>query len=424
METTLPPTSDFKNATRVRTPVAWLRSQSLTREYWIFFAVAFFFDAGFAVYFFLFNLFLLDAHATERTIGLINGAFTLGSTLVLLPAGVLGRRWGVKPLLLTGMLTAPILGAFRVLYLGWQVQVALGLLAGAAMSLWVVCYLPAVARLTTEENRASAYSLIFSASVATSAIGGAITGFLPRWLKQFSLSASEFEVHRAILLCACAIAAIAIWPALRLDLPAGAEMEAPGTNFLSEFRPTPFLLRFLPLHAMWMAIIGAFIPFANVYLARDHRLSMQNISLLFSSAQCLQLLLGLLTPVVLRICGLLRGILVIQLTTILSLAALALSRHIAVTIALYLLFTTVYWMCSPALYNLLMSNTRDEQRSHAAAMAMFLNTLASSFTIAMAGSSFSRFGYKAPLLSIAGAGALVSIGMFRSVRSCLAASAG
>jgi hypothetical protein len=72
-----------------RTPMAWIRSQSLGRQYWMFFAVAFFFDAGFAVYFFLFNLFLLDAHAAERTIGLINGAFTLGSTLTILPAGFL-----------------------------------------------------------------------------------------------------------------------------------------------------------------------------------------------------------------------------------------------------------------------------------------------------------------------------------------------
>jgi MFS family permease len=414
METALPLVTELKGRARAQNPAAWLRSQALAKEYWVFFAVAFFYDAGFAIYFFLFNLFLLDAHATERTIGWINGAFTLGSTVALLPAGVIGRRLGVKPLLLICMTLAPLLGACRVLSLALPAQLAFGFLAGAVMSLWGVCYLPAVARLTTEENRASAYSLIFSASIATSALGGVITGYLPQWLKHFAPAAGIFAVHRGILLAACAVAAIAVWPALRLALPPSTTSESPATRWFTGFRPTPFLLRFLPLFALWTATLGAFLPFANVFLAREQHLSVKNISLLFSIAQCIQLLLGLLTPVVLRVFGLLRGILVIQLATVLSLVGLAVSHRGA--IALYLIFSTVYWMCSPALYNLLMSKTPDAQRSDVAALAMFLNQLGSSVTIMLAGSSFSRFGYEAPLLVIAIAGVFVSVTMFRSAR--------
>jgi MFS family permease len=382
----------------ITAPRAWLRSQALTREFWKFFAVAFFFDAGFAVYFFLFNLFLLNAHATERTIGRINGAFTLGSTLALLPAGAIAKRVGVKPLLLACMILAPLLGAGRVLTLAGPLQIGLGFLAGAAMSLWGVCYLPAVARLTNEGNRASAYSLIFSASVATSAIGGAITGFLP--------------LTAGVLLCACAIAAIAIWPAMQLQLAPGPAEEPETRPWLTQFSPAPSLRRFLPLFALWTAVPGAFLPFANVYLVREQKLSMHAIGLLFSMTQCLQLLLGLLTPVVLRVFGLVRGILAIQLTTMLSLAGLAWSHNTSITVILYLAFTTVYWMGSPALYNLLMNQAPDSQRSYTAAMALFLNTLASSGTITLAGSAFSRFGYTVPLLTLACAGSLISLGMF------------
>ena len=49
----------------------WLLKQKLSRGFWIFFTVAFFFDFGFAVYFFLFNLYLLDFHFNERVIGLV-----------------------------------------------------------------------------------------------------------------------------------------------------------------------------------------------------------------------------------------------------------------------------------------------------------------------------------------------------------------
>ena len=40
---------------------SWVIEKKLGRGFWVFFAVAFFFDFGFAVYFFLFNLFLVDS---------------------------------------------------------------------------------------------------------------------------------------------------------------------------------------------------------------------------------------------------------------------------------------------------------------------------------------------------------------------------
>ncbi len=416
MEAALPQPSRVSPHQASSAPGFWRLNLGLTKRFWTFFAVAFFFDAGFAVYFFLFNLFLLDIHATERTIGLINGAFTLGSTLTILPAGALGRRWGIKPLLLVCMAGAPVLGALRVLYLQPAAQIILGFFAGAAMSLWAVAYLPAVARLTTEKNRASAYSLIFSASILTSAIGGAITGYLPRWLNQKDSAAAMFSLHRSILLSACAIAALAIWPSSQLIFGAGADVDKNAVSPLAGFRPTPFLGRFLPSMALWTAAMGAFLPFANVYLAREHRMPLDHVALIFSASQCLQLFLGLLTPAILRIFGLLPGILVIQLAAATCMAALALSRFDLLTVGMYLLFSALQWMAAPALYNLLMSNTADAQRSHAAAMAMFLNTLLTSVTVTAAGAAFTHFGYRNPLLLLALSGTIAAATTFIVVR--------
>ena len=58
-------------ASFLKAPREWLLKQKLSRGFWIFFTVAFFFDFGFAVYFFLFNLYLLDLHFNERVIGLV-----------------------------------------------------------------------------------------------------------------------------------------------------------------------------------------------------------------------------------------------------------------------------------------------------------------------------------------------------------------
>ncbi len=68
-----------------KNPSAWLQEKNLSKGYWIFFMAAFFFDAGFAIYYFLFNLYLLDLNFNERTMGLIGGAMTLGSSSELCP---------------------------------------------------------------------------------------------------------------------------------------------------------------------------------------------------------------------------------------------------------------------------------------------------------------------------------------------------
>ncbi|MEI9970353.1 MAG: hypothetical protein WDM87_17690 [Terracidiphilus sp.] len=49
-----------------KNPPSWLLEKKLSRGFWVFFAVAFFFDFGFSVYVFLFNLYLLDFHFNER----------------------------------------------------------------------------------------------------------------------------------------------------------------------------------------------------------------------------------------------------------------------------------------------------------------------------------------------------------------------
>jgi sugar phosphate permease len=66
-------------------------------------------------------------------------------------------------------------------------------------------------------------------------------------------------------------------------------------------------------------------------------------------------------------------------------------------------------MSSPGLYNLLMNETPDRERSTAAAMTLFCNALAGSAATAGAGILFTRFGYPRVLLGIAVVAAVVAV---------------
>ena len=381
-------------------PRGWLRQQNLGRGYWVFFSAALFFDAGFSIYFFLFNLYLLDYHLNERSMGWIGGAMTFGSVVGTLPAGALTQKFGLRPLLIFLFVAAPVLNATRAIWIGQSAQMALAFLTGLAMSCWGVCFLPAVARLTTEKNRTAGFTLIFSVGVGTSILGGIVCGYLRQWLQLAGIALQPVEVKRLILLFSCAVALLGLIPVMRLRLPQSAG-ETVRWGWLQAWKLTPFLRRFLPLMALWSAVLAAFTPFANVYLSRDMHVRMTQIGLIFSAAQLVQLCAGALTPVLMRSLGLIRGIATTQIVAALVLGLLAAAQNATTAVGLYLVFSAAQWMSSPGLYNLLMDRTIDSQRSAAAAMTLFCNALVASAATAAAGALFTRFGYPPVLFSLA-----------------------
>lgn len=402
MEPLVAQAGDKKGTPFWKSPAAWLQEKKLSRGFWIFFTAAFFFDFGFAIYVFLFNLYLLDLHFNERLMGLIGGAMTLGSVVGTLPAGLLGRKFGIRPLMIVCFIASTVLCALRVVIVWESAQLVLAFLSGLALCLWGVCFLPALARLTTEENRASAFSLIFSVSIGTATLGGIVCGYLQQWLKMAGLVLQPVEVKRIILLSACGIAAMGLAAVLRLKMPAPLQEErAPRESQRRSWMPHPFLLRYLPAMALWAAVIAAFTPFANVYLSKNLHVPMSHIGLIFSVAQVVQFCVGLLTPVLFRRLGMVPGIVVTQIATAVSLACLAATHNTQMAVGLYLGFSGLQWMSAPGLYNLLMSKVPDEERSTAASGALFCNAVIASGATAGAGILFVRFGYPHVLMGIA-----------------------
>jgi MFS family permease len=403
-----------------RSPAAWLQEKKLSQSFWVVFTAAFFFDFGISIFVFMFNLYLLDLHFNDRAIGLVGGAAMLGSVTGTLPAGLLARRIGLRPMLIACFVLAPSFCAFRALAIGEPAEIGLGFVSGLVMSSWGVCLLPALARVTTEANRAAAFSLISSAGVGTGMLGGVVCGYLPRWLSSAGFVMQPVEVKRLILLVSCGIAALGIFPIVRtrLLLPrSGTPIENITTQSRSWrrfLRVDPFLLRFLPAMALWTVVVTSFTPFANVYLSRNLHVPLLRIGLIFSAAQLVQLCVTLLTPMLFRSLGLVNGIVVTQLLTAVALGCLAGTQSAQLAVPLYIGFFGLQWMSAPGMYNLLMSRVSEEEQSTASSTTLFCNALVGAGSTAGAGILFTKFGYPHMLAGIA-AVAVVAAMLFRKL---------
>ncbi len=381
---------------------SWISDKELSREFWMFFVAALCFDFGFAMFLFLYNLFLLDIGFNERQLGLVAGAMTLGSMVGTIPIGMLAQRVGLRRVLAMGFLATPLISALRIFLAGEYTQVGLAFVAGTFLCIWAVCFSPAAAKLTTEKNRTFAFSLLFSVGIGTGGFGGLVGGFLPGWLQALVPSLGAADAKRAVLLLCCGVVALGIWPLRRLKLAA-----IEKTN--SRWRFDPFLLRFLPAVALWSMAAGSFMPFATAYLSRKVHVPLAHIGVIFSASQIAQLLAVLLSPAVFRRCGLVAGIMYTQLVTAVALSALARAHELKVIVVLYLSFTAFHFMGSPGIYNLLMNRVEEEGRGIASAACSLVTSLSQAIASATAGAAYVAFGYSQVFLAVACVAALAAV---------------
>src|SRR5579863_9003437 len=68
----------------------------LDRPFWTYVAAASSFNIGMFIFFFLYNLFLLDYGYTEGFLGQARSAYSLGGIAGAIPAGILAQKFGLR----------------------------------------------------------------------------------------------------------------------------------------------------------------------------------------------------------------------------------------------------------------------------------------------------------------------------------------
>jgi MFS family permease len=390
----------------------WMRNAP-QGKFWLFFTASIFFNIGFSIFYFLFNIYLLGFGWTERSLGFIGSLVAVGSILGTIPAGRLVERIGLRGTLTLGIAFAVIFSILRTCIVWQPAQFCLALLSGVVMCFWAVCLSPAVAALATERQRPFAFSVMFASGISIAGLGGLVAGHLPGWLIRSGwlggLWAHPLSVSHAnqwTLLIGCALAGLALIPLSRIVLAAPSPQVRQPRTF------HPFLSRFLVAMAVWGLVIGAFPPFANVYFVHHLGLSLERTGFVFSISQLAQFLATLGAPLLFRRAGLASGVMLTQFATAVSLVWLSVVHSAQIAIYIYWAYMAVQCMNEPGIFSLLMASTPEHQRSRASAATFFVFSASQAAASLVLGTAIVRFGYSYSIAAIAALAALAAI-LFR-----------
>jgi len=373
-------------------------------RFWSLFAAVLLFNVGVAVYFFLYNLFMLDLGYREGPLGVLAGALAFGSMAGTIPMGFVAQRLGARRTLVTCLLAVSIAFGARLFLLWYPMQVAFAFCDGVLLCGWAVCLSPAVASIVEERRRPAAFSILFAAAVAAGSLGGFLGGNLPDWCHAaaqhwWRIAISSTDAKRATLLAACCLTCVAAWPVAR-----GSAIQQEFTGVASHSwirRPPSFLKRYLIASACWAGAVGAFNPFTNVFFVRYVGVATAHLGNFFAVAQLLQAAAVLCVPLLLRRTGIVGGIVTMQAATAVAVALLSAGRGIVTEEFLYCALMAAQHMCDPAMQTLLMDRVPPSLRNGASALNFLAVSLAQSAAATVSGAAIQRFGYPAVLAAIA-----------------------
>jgi hypothetical protein len=370
----------------------WWRTNPFGDQFWIFVLAAVLLNSALFIFFLLYNLYLVELRFGMGMVGEISAAARAGSLAGTLPGAWIAHRFGLRAAI-TGTIgaTAVIILARSVLAQPMILD-ALAFAGGAAFAVWAVAMGPVIAAAVGEQRRAQAFSLFFALMFATGIAGNWIAGQLPGLLGG----------TQSALLFSGVLAALALWPALRLKTA----VPEYGSRIYPRGR---FLLRFLLPFALWHLATGAFNPFGNVYFSQL-KFRVEEIGVIFSGGQVIQVAAVLYAPMVIRRFGLVSGIAWMMAATALTIGGMAAQFSAEAAVVGYAAYMAFQWMSEPGLNTLLMNQVDERERGGASALAYLVAFGAQAVAAYAGGQLLERFGFGPVLAGAAALAALAAAG--------------
>jgi MFS family permease len=342
----------------------------------------------------LFNLYLVEAGASEGFVGRAVSSSGAGMVLAALPAGWLADRWGRRRTLMLGAVLEGAGHLLRALSTHEPVVLGAGLAAGLGQSLFQIAAAPFLTDHSTPRERTHLFSTFFASALLAGVFGNIVGGLLPSILRHTLPGLGVFTAYRVGLLVGAAFAASAALPLLALAglVEPAHERDAapPPAHETRRLRPIALNAALIGLGA------GLVIPFMNLYFKNRFHCSSAQIGLWFGVAQVCTAFASLCAPAVARRFGKLRSAVGSELLSLPFLVTLGAEKHLGVAVVAFWLRASFMQASTPLLQAFTMEVLPRELRARATSLTNMAWNVGWAASATLAGTVIERFGYAMP----------------------------
>jgi MFS family permease len=291
------------------------------------------------IYAVLFNLYLLRLGYGVEFIGLLSGTAFLVSALCAIPAGMFGRRWGLRRGVLGGYCIWTVASFLIPLSEFVPVSLRTGWLLAAWSLTWCGAILflvnrsPYLTGFTSTHERAHAFAISGVAGQVSGVAGSLIAGFMPGIFAQwFALSLESSAPYRYALYVPPLLYLLvlpAIWSVQEAPVQRREEamISAGVPNPVAAGAPRMLFLAMALVTMLGVMAQNATITFFNVYMDAGLQVSTVTIGFVISLAQVAAIPATLAVPLLVRRLGNFQLLFTGSLTLVFGALLLAFAGH-------------------------------------------------------------------------------------------------
>lgn len=373
---------------------------------------------GQSIFSLLLNLYLRTLGFSDSGIGQIISKISLGAAVGAIPAAFIFRGVKARFILVGSSAVCAVIYTLQTTVTEPELLLLVAFVSGTVLTFYRLSIAPVVMREVREEARPFLFSAAFTVLFLAAIIGSAVGGLLPHLFHAFTTE--DRLALRWSLYVASGVTLLSAIPFYRMTDPPPDTDDLPGAALppgvpaerriagawrqLRELADIDWGLNFkLVAPAMLVGLgAGLIIPFLNLYFRDRFNLSEGSIGLLFSAMQAFMVVGNLFGPAVSRKLGLVRGVVVTQLTSVPFMITLGVSSYLPLVVAAFFLRSGLMNMNQPLSSHFAMEVV--PKRDHAITNSLLSLSwyLAWSVSADVGGALIERKGYTEPLLIAAG----------------------
>jgi len=276
-----------------------------------------FLQIGLGMFSVMYNLYIKSIGFSELVNGRVISMQSLATAIMLIPAGFIGDRFGRKYLLLYGSLLSGFTLIIRSLIETQSLLVFFAFLTGLFYSFVQVSMVPFMADYSKDLDRVSLFSFNFAMQMAANMIGNILGGILSDGIEGLFHLPEEYSLKITLMIGAIffLISVIPLWQ-IKEKKRTMKKQSKEQWNFRKNKDQFIIIMKFTTASLIIGSGSGLVIPYLNLYFRDRFDASYSSIGFVVSLGQLATALAMLIGPALVKRVGEVKGVVILQLSSI------------------------------------------------------------------------------------------------------------